>query len=79
MRMGPIRCPETSVNNYHTTPHNTPEDRRFMKEVCQIKKPKIAAIVPLSDEVKQRNKFCLEKLNETDRRKSIQIMFKEIE
>ena len=27
--MGPIRCPETSVNNYHTTPCNTPEDRRF--------------------------------------------------
>jgi hypothetical protein len=22
--MGPIRCPETSVNNYHTTPCNTP-------------------------------------------------------
>ena len=22
-------CPETSVNNYHTTPSNTPEDRRF--------------------------------------------------
>jgi hypothetical protein len=29
VRMGPIRCPETSVNNYHTTPCNTPEDRRF--------------------------------------------------
>ena len=28
-RMGPIRCPETSVKNYHTTPRNTPEDRRF--------------------------------------------------
>jgi hypothetical protein len=25
VRMGPIRCPETSVKNYHTTP----EDRRF--------------------------------------------------
>jgi hypothetical protein len=24
----PIRCPETSVNNYHTTPHNIPEERR---------------------------------------------------
>jgi hypothetical protein len=29
VRTGPIRCPETSVNNYHTTPHNTPEDCRF--------------------------------------------------
>jgi hypothetical protein len=27
--MGPIRCPETSVNNYHTTPCNNPEDHRF--------------------------------------------------
>jgi hypothetical protein len=25
--MGPIRCPETSVNNYHTTPRNVPEER----------------------------------------------------
>ena len=27
-KMGPIRCPETSVNNYHTTPRNIPEERR---------------------------------------------------
>ena len=26
--MGPIRCPETSVYNYHTTPRNIPEERR---------------------------------------------------
>jgi hypothetical protein len=25
--MGPIRCPETSVNNYHTTLRSTPEER----------------------------------------------------
>jgi hypothetical protein len=25
--MGPIRCPETSVNNYHTMPCNIPEER----------------------------------------------------
>jgi hypothetical protein len=25
---GPIRCPETPVNNYHTTPRNIPEERR---------------------------------------------------
>jgi hypothetical protein len=24
----PMRCPETSVNNYHTTPRNVPEERR---------------------------------------------------
>jgi hypothetical protein len=28
MKMGPIRCPKTSVNNYHTTPHNVPKERR---------------------------------------------------
>jgi hypothetical protein len=28
VKMGPTRCPETSVNNYHTTPRNTPEERR---------------------------------------------------
>jgi hypothetical protein len=26
--VGPIRCPETSVNNYLTTPRNIPEERR---------------------------------------------------
>ena len=28
-KMKPIRCPETSVNSYHTTPRNIPEERRF--------------------------------------------------
>jgi hypothetical protein len=32
--MGPIRCPETSVNNYHTTPGNTREDRTFRCPTC---------------------------------------------
>jgi hypothetical protein len=27
--MGPTRCPETSVNNYHTTPCNYPKDHRL--------------------------------------------------
>jgi hypothetical protein len=31
--MGPIRCPETSVNNYHTMPCNYPEDRRFQCDI----------------------------------------------
>ena len=30
-KMGPIRCPETSVKNYHTTARNTPEERRFLQ------------------------------------------------
>jgi hypothetical protein len=29
VRMGLTRCPETSVNYYHTRPRNNPEDRRF--------------------------------------------------
>jgi hypothetical protein len=28
MKMGPIRCPETSVNSNHTTPRNIPEKCR---------------------------------------------------
>jgi hypothetical protein len=29
LKMGPIGCPETSVQNYHSTPRNIPEDRRY--------------------------------------------------
>jgi hypothetical protein len=29
LNMGPILCPETSVNNYHTAPRNIPEERRY--------------------------------------------------
>jgi hypothetical protein len=29
VKMGLTRCPETSVNNYHTTPCNYPDDHRF--------------------------------------------------
>jgi hypothetical protein len=29
--MGPLRCPETSVNSYHTTPRNIPEELRSHK------------------------------------------------
>jgi hypothetical protein len=31
VKMGPIRCPETSLNNYHTTPRNIPEERRYLQ------------------------------------------------
>jgi hypothetical protein len=33
MKMGPTRCPETSVNNYHTTPCNYPKDHRLHSPV----------------------------------------------
>jgi hypothetical protein len=29
LKMGPIRCPETSVKNDHTTPRNIPEERKY--------------------------------------------------
>jgi hypothetical protein len=29
VKMGPTRCPETSVNNYHTTPCNYPKHHRL--------------------------------------------------
>ena len=28
--MGPIVCPETSVQNYHSTPRIIPEERRYL-------------------------------------------------
>jgi hypothetical protein len=28
VKIRPIRCPETSISNYHTTPRNIPEERR---------------------------------------------------
>jgi hypothetical protein len=28
LKIGPIRCPETTVNHYHTTPRNIPQERR---------------------------------------------------
>jgi hypothetical protein len=37
--MGPIRCPETSVKDYHLTLRNTPEDRRplLSSYICRYK------------------------------------------
>jgi hypothetical protein len=29
LKMRQIRCPETLVNDYHTKPRNTPEERRI--------------------------------------------------
>jgi hypothetical protein len=47
--MGPIRCPETSVNNYRTTPRNNPEDRRYYQhrgEAWNQCKTKESASIP---------------------------------
>jgi hypothetical protein len=33
LKMGPIRCPETLVNNYHTTPSNIPAERMSQWEI----------------------------------------------
>jgi hypothetical protein len=32
--MGLIHCPETSINDYHSTLHNTPEERSSLATVC---------------------------------------------
>jgi hypothetical protein len=34
LKMVPIHCPETSVDDYHTTPRNTPEERRSQLLQC---------------------------------------------
>jgi hypothetical protein len=39
VKMGPIRYPETSVNNYHTIPRNIPEERRSQKLIQFVHKP----------------------------------------
>jgi hypothetical protein len=44
--MGPIRCPETSVNNYHTTPCNILEERRSHKHRGGSQKSKPEVDVP---------------------------------
>ena len=49
--MGPIGCPETSVNNYHTTPRNITEERRAhqhrggsLKYILFVKKVQLVKI-----------------------------------
>jgi hypothetical protein len=37
LKMGPIRCPETSVNNYHMAPRNIPEEcRSYFLVNCEV-------------------------------------------
>jgi hypothetical protein len=36
-KMGPICRPETSVNNYHTTPRNNPEECRSIIKAIKLK------------------------------------------
>jgi hypothetical protein len=36
MKMGPTRCPESSVNNYHTTPCNYPKEHRLQTTIFCI-------------------------------------------
>jgi hypothetical protein len=44
VKMGPIRCPKTSVNNYHTTPRNNPEERRSHQHRSGSLKSRICAV-----------------------------------
>lgn len=36
LKMGPIRCPETSVSNYESAPRNSQEERRFRRLVFSV-------------------------------------------
>jgi hypothetical protein len=40
LKMGSICCPETSVDNYHTTPRNIPEKRRSQVFGGSLRRPK---------------------------------------
>ena len=35
LRLGPIVCPETSIRNYHYSPHNNPEERSSQLFRCR--------------------------------------------
>jgi hypothetical protein len=43
--MGPIRCPETSVNNYQTTLRSIPEERRSETRKCSFVSEKIFPVI----------------------------------
>jgi hypothetical protein len=57
VKMGQIRCPETSVNNYHTTLRNIPEQRRsYNKQIrCVISRGCLSALAKLA-EIKTKHK-----------------------
>jgi hypothetical protein len=40
LKIGPIHCPETSVNIYHTTPRNIPEERKSQSRECLVSQQK---------------------------------------
>jgi hypothetical protein len=44
LKMGPIRCPETSVKHYHSTLRNTPEERRSHQHRDVSLKSRTAAV-----------------------------------
>jgi hypothetical protein len=44
VKMGPIRCPETSVNNYHTTPRNIPEERKSQNILSSLDYTSVPAL-----------------------------------
>jgi hypothetical protein len=58
VRMGPIRCPKTLLNNYHTTPRNTPEDRRFhQRRGGSLKSLCVSIILPQMQTIRYKQQF----------------------
>jgi hypothetical protein len=50
-RRDQIRCPETSLNNYHTTPNNIPEERRSSEHRGESLKPEENLYVYSNNEI----------------------------
>jgi hypothetical protein len=46
--MGPVRCPEMSVNNYHSTPRNIPEENRSDQHRCGSLKSRMLITLPVN-------------------------------
>ena len=48
LKLGTVGCPETSVNNYQSTPHNIPQERRSLfKEFKQVNFSPVSEILCL--------------------------------
>jgi hypothetical protein len=66
LEIGPIGCPETSVQNYHSRLHNIPEDRRSHLHGGRSLKSCIDHFI--TKEVKVRSKYTAGLRNDNSRR-----------
>jgi hypothetical protein len=71
VKMGPTRCPETSVNNYHMTPCNYPEDHRLHQHRGRSLKSRIIAFTRKTNVLYYVYKICESSITCTDSIKNL--------